>query len=70
MPIPSGQSCENCLFFVSLPSDCGDGTCNKFPPTPGRQLDPYVGGQSMIAAPSEFPIVLNADWCGEWKKAV
>lgn len=55
MPIPAGQNCGNCRFFLPVAEepdeDDGEGTCLRFPPTGDDQ-----------AIDVSF-------WCGEWQRA-
>ena len=51
----SEESCGNCRFFNEYPSKRWDGTCRKSHPD-------YIPDSL-----SEFPPVVNAYWCGEWR---
>lgn len=53
------RRCANCVYFVPIREDGGvvKGTCRKHPPT-------HIAGSSH--APSWWPVVRVADWCGEF----
>jgi len=58
------ESCESCKFFVptaNAPLMGLDGECRK------RSPDPMPGGPALPSDPrGRWPLVLKADWCGEW----
>lgn len=52
------ESCSNCKFFMAQ----GDlqGLCRRYPPV----IQHYANGNVAV----EFPPMLNAGWCGEFKQ--
>ena len=54
------QKCQNCRFYKPEKAmlTITRGKCQRFPPSihDDTQRDP-----------SEFPIVVSSNWCGEWK---
>lgn len=61
----SGESCENCLFFLKTPATEDlqrERVCRRFPPT---AFIVQEGGQVMSR--SVFPAVVERMWCGEWQ---
>lgn len=58
-----GPCCASCKFFE--PSAHGDGTCQRYPPTIMRNVDPSDGASYYYSARPEVEV---EDWCGEWKR--
>lgn len=50
------QECSNCKFY----SGDRHGICRRYPPK-------IIGFDSMDNQNSEFPVVDQDDWCGEWE---
>lgn len=54
-PAPTAtEACWNCNYFSYLPNNDMYGYCREQSPTPSTR------------GVSEWPIVLNVDWCGKW----
>lgn len=61
---PSKEACLRCYYFVTitLPKlEKPSGLCHRHPPT--VHVDPKWG--ELLSC---YPIVLERDWCGEWKR--
>jgi len=52
------EQCSTCRFFGKSSAGSRHHVCRRHPPHPMM-----VGGVSR----SDFPVVLEDDWCGEWK---
>lgn len=68
------KTCGNCAYYVPEPSNLKVGSCRRFPPQRGWNYHtvPLSGGRigetQMAQMPdTDFPIVLPASWCGEFK---
>ncbi len=63
MPVPEGQNCTNCRFYVQGPNP-GQGMCQRDPP-----VGPIVDSEWISNVPPIFasPAVDASGWCGEWK---
>lgn len=60
LDLPVAKSCKTCKFYLmheyeNVAEDSDYGMCRRFPPTRVNSRD------------SSFPIVIDDNWCGEWK---
>lgn len=56
MARPETQTCGTCYYFNPI-----KGSCQRFPP-------PEINPTGDATRTRRFPLVSQADWCGEWKK--
>lgn len=61
---PNSMKCQSCLYFEhtkQLRNNIEEGMCKRYPPH-------VVNNEYKLGEPDNWPIVLNLDWCGEFKK--
>lgn len=55
--------CEGCRFWLKRERDTGDGYCRRRAP----RAELVRGDEEDRDYYAQWPITLEADWCGEWK---
>lgn len=65
------EKCQNCKYF--LPVDKERGFCRRFPATvllvKSNEVEVTPGEmENQISSSSNFPVMMNVGWCGEWKQ--
>lgn len=61
------RACRFCEFFVQAGPLMS--SCHRYPPSLPRSIDDETGLPQHDSTKCEFPIVDEANWCGEFKEA-
>lgn len=65
------NQCSNCRFFHESPppKPPGWGHCRRNPPQVAIESGWDSDRRRVVTeADTHWPVVLNAEWCGEWRK--
>lgn len=55
------ESCKTCKFYK-------DDSCKRYPPIICYELTYDRYGETKISTYSDYPVVEEENWCGEYKK--
>lgn len=67
----SKKNCASCKYYVPEPQNLKIGSCHRFPPQRGWQIQQVptgkIGETGLMQVPdSEFPLTQPRHWCGEY----